>query len=327
MSESANLMADAIAGPGRRYCLITPCRNEAEFVRSTLETTCAQTVPPSLWIIVDDGSTDGTREILQEYAEQFQFIKVIDKENRGYRAVGPGVIEAFYHGMKEVDLDEFDYVAKFDADLELPLRYFERVMELMEEDPYLGNLSGKLFERRADGSLFEERTGDENAVGPIKFYRVSCFRQIGGFVREVQWDGIDGHICRLCGWIAMSVDEPDLRIIHLRPMGSSQQNILVGRMRWGRGKFYMGSAWYFVLASAVYRSIEPPYLIGGLAILAGYLKALVSGHPRYANPEYRQYLRRFELRQLLLGKTKAVRQENERIRRADDPKRVTTAAT
>ena len=159
---------------GRSYCLITPCRNEAQYIETTLRTTCEQSVQPALWVIVDDGSTDETPQILQSYAEQYDFIRIVNREDRGERAVGPGVIEAFYDGLAHVDLDDFDYVTKFDGDLELPPRYFERAMEMMEDDPYLGNVSGKLFERLADGSFFEERTGDENAVGPIKFYRVKC---------------------------------------------------------------------------------------------------------------------------------------------------------
>ena len=316
---------DSLFGPaqhsaGRAYCLITPCRNEADYIRSTLETTCGQTVPPALWVIVDDGSTDETPQILAEFAAKHDFIRVVQRADRGARAVGPGVIEAFYEGLGKVDLSKFDYVCKFDGDLEMPLRYFERVMERMEADRYLGNLSGKLFERKADGTLWEERTGDENAVGPAKFYRTDCFEEIGGFVREVAWDGIDGHVCRLNGWIAQSVDDPEMRIIHLRPMGSSQQNIKVGRVRWGRGKYFMGSAPYYVLASALYRSLEPPYLYGGLGISWGYLRAALTGHPRYDNPEYRRYLRRFERAQLLMGKRRALARENERVRRRGPPK-------
>lgn len=299
---------------GQRYCLITPCRDEANFIRATLETTCTQSVLPALWVIVDDGSMDETPEILDEYACRYDFIRVVRREDRGARAVGPGVIEAFYEGLSRVDLSEFDFVAKFDGDLEMPPRYFEHVMNLMDADPRLGNLSGKLFQRRTDGRLVEERTGDENAVGPVKFYRVECFLAIGGFVREVSWDGIDGHICRLNGWIASSVHDPELRIIHLRPQGSSQQNIVVGRARWGRGKYIMGSAWYYVMASAIYRAFESPYLIGGLGIAWGYFKALVTGHPRYENPEYRRYLRRFERAQLVSGKRRALVKENERVR-------------
>ncbi len=305
---------------GRRYCLITPCRDEARYIRSTLETTTRQSMPPALWVIVDDGSTDGTAEILAEYAAKHDYIVVVKREDRGARAVGPGVIEAFYDGLSHVDLTDFDYVCKFDGDLEMPPRYFERAMERMERDPYLGNVSGKLFERKPDGRLWMERTGDENAVGPAKFYRVGCFQEIGGFVREVSWDGIDGHLCRMNGWIAQSTNDPEMRIVHLRPMGSSQENIRVGRIRWGRGKYFMGSAPYYVLAVAAYRSMEPPWIVGGAAITWGYLKAALSNHPRYDNPAYRRYVRRFERAQLFMGKKRATAVENARIRRAGPPK-------
>jgi len=312
-AQTQDAESDRSTNSLRNYLLVTPCRNEAQYIRTTLETTCSQTVLPACWIIVDDGSTDETPSILQEYAEKFDFIKIVNRQDRGKRAVGPGVVEAFYEGLAQANLDEYDYLAKFDADLELPKRYFERTIELMEEDRYLGNLSGKLFERRSNGTLFEERTGDENAVGPVKFYRTRCFKEIGGFVREVSWDGIDGHICRMLGWIAKSVNDPEMQIIHLRPMGSSQKNILVGRVRWGRGKYFMGSAWYYMVASALYRGIEPPYIIGGLALFYGYLKALFTRHDRYDNPKYRRYLRRFEFSQLIRGKQAALEIENARI--------------
>jgi glycosyltransferase involved in cell wall biosynthesis len=294
--------------------LITPCRNEAKFIRTTLETTTAQSVPPARWVIVDDGSTDETPQILAEYAARFDYIRVVKRADRGKRAVGPGVIEAFYDGLATVDLDDYDYVCKFDGDLEMPLRYFERVMQRMEEDPLLGNLSGKLFERLPDGTLFEERTGDENAVGPVKFYRVQCFKDIGGFVREVAWDGIDGHVCRMRGWIAQSEDGEHLRIIHLRPMGSSQDNIWIGRIRWGRGKYFMGSRFYYVAASSAYRMLERPWIMGGVGIAYGYLKAAATGHARYSDPEYLRYLHRIELLSLVLGRSRALERMNDEVR-------------
>jgi poly-beta-1,6-N-acetyl-D-glucosamine synthase len=300
--------------PNRRYCLVTPCRNEAKFIRRTLETTTAQSVPPTRWVIVDDGSTDETPQILAEFAARYDYIRVIKRADRGKRAVGPGVIEAFYDGLSTIDLDDFDYVCKFDGDLELPPRYFERVMERMEADPQIGNFSGKLFERLPDGTLFEERTGDENAVGPVKFYRVQCFKDIGGFVREVAWDGIDGHVCRMRGWIAQSEDEEALRIIHLRPMGSSQQSIWVGRIRWGRGKYFMGSRFYYVAASSVYRMFERPWVVGGIGIAYGYLKAAATRHPRYSEPEYLRHLRSFELSSLVLGRRRTLEWMNRRAR-------------
>jgi glycosyltransferase involved in cell wall biosynthesis len=311
---SASDISESPAPARRRYCLISPCRNEAEYVRTTLETTTQQTVPPHLWIIVDDGSTDETPEILAEYEAKYDYIKIVRREDRGRRSVGPGVIEAFYDGLDHVDLQSVDYICKFDTDLELPPRYFERLMEIMEADPYQGNISGKLHLRLPDRRLEQERTGDENAVGPTKFYRVECFEDIGGFVREVSWDGIDGHLCRMKGWLAESRDEPDLRVVHLRQMGSSQQSLWVGRVRWGRGKYFMGSAWYYVLALSIYRMFERPFVMSGVGIAWGYVKAMWAGHARYENPAYRKFFRAYERESLFLGKRRTMNRYHDRIR-------------
>ena len=299
----------------RRFVVISPCRNEEDFMRRTLDTVVAQTIRPTLWVIVDDGSSDRSPEILAEYAAKHSFIKIVRREDRGHRAVGPGVIDAFYAALDTVDLVEFEYVCKLDIDLELPVVYFERVIEQMEADPDLANFSGKAYLRKEDGTLVVERMGDENAIGAAKFYRVSCFRAIGGFVRQVSWDGIDGHMCRMRGWIARSEDKPDLRIIHLRQMGSSQQSIWVGRMRWGYGKYYMGSALYYVAAVALYRMFERPLVVGGWGIFWGYLRAMFSGAPRFEDGEFRNFLRRYELRSLVLGKRRTADHYNAGIHR------------
>lgn len=298
----------------RRYVLITPCRNEADFIRATIDSVAKQTVPPEKWIMVNDGSTDGTREILAEAASAHSFIEVVERPDRGRRAVGPGVIEAFYAGLDGVDLDDFDYVGKLDGDLELPPTYFERVIERFESDPVLGNFSGKPYLRESDGSLVYERFGDENAVGAAKFYRVKCFRAIGGFARQVSWDGIDGHQCRRHGWIAASCNDEPLRFVHLRRMGSSQRSLWSGRLRWGHGKWYMGSAWYYVLAVAAYRSLERPWLVSGMGICCGYLRSALLRRPRFEDGAFRHHLRTFERESLLLGKRRALRRANERIR-------------
>jgi len=292
--------------PSRRYVLITPCRDEAAYLPTTLRSVAAQSVPPSLWVIVDDGSTDQTPEILANAAQQHDFILVVRREDRGERKVGRGVIDAFYAGLASVDLDEFDYLCKLDGDLELPPRYFERLIEEMEREPRLGTFSGKMYLRRGPGRLVHEERGDENSCGPSKFYRVQCFREIDGFVREVGWDGIDGHVCRLNGWIARSEDGPDLGVVHLRPLGSSHKGIIYGRMRGGAGNWHIGMSLPYMLARTVYRLKDRPAAINSLAVLAGYLRAMVRNEPRYGDEAYRRYLRRFERSVLLRGKRRTV---------------------
>ena len=297
----------------RRAVLISPCRDEAKYMRRTLDSIAAQTVPPSLWVVVDDGSSDEGPEILREYAEKLPYLRVVQRTNRGVRSVGPGVMEAFYAGFDTVDLDAFDYVCKLDLDLELPPRYLERLMERMEAEPRLGTCSGKpYFVHPKTGALTPENCGDETSVGMTKFYRVQCFREIGGFVRQVMWDGIDCHCCRMLGWIAESTDEDDLRFVHLRPMGSSHQGIWTGRVRWGYGQYFMGTSPLYMLASAAYRLPMHPRLYGSAAMIWGYVSSALRRVPRYDDLEFRRFVRRYQRACLLRGKHAATRELNER---------------
>jgi len=277
-------------------------------MRRTLDALGRQTLPPTLIVVVDDGSTDDTPRILAEYRTRLPNMRVVRRENRGARAVGPGVIEAFYAGLATVNLDEFDFVCKIDLDLDLPDRYFEILITRMEDDPRLGTCSGKpYYPHPRTGRLVSEGCGDENSVGMTKLYRVECFRQIGGFVPQVMWDGIDNHRCRMLGWKAASWDDPELRFTHLRPMGSSQKGILHGRMRHGFGQYFMGTDPLYMVASAVFRMAMPPYVVGGTTMLWGYLKAALDQSPRYGDEAFRSFLRRYQHQALVRGKRAATK--------------------
>src|SRR5688500_231069 len=295
---------------GRRYALISPCRDEAQYARRTLDSVTSQTVPPALWVIVDDGSKDDTPKILAEYAAQFPYIRVVTRADRGDRALGGGVIDAFYSGYETINPREFDYVCKLDLDLDLPRRYFETLMERMEADPRIGTCSGKPY-MDLNGKLVSEKCGDETSVGMAKFYRTSAFEQVGGFVRMLMWDGIDCHRCRMLGWIACSWDDPEIRFTHLRPMGTSHKNWWTGRVRHGVGQYYMGTGFSYMLASALFRMTRPPVVVGGFAMLWGYVKSWATRAPRYGDVEFRRFLRSYQWRCLFQGKAKATRHLNE----------------
>lgn len=287
-----------------RYVLISPCRNEADFMRQTLDTVVAQSLRPAKWVIVDDGSTDETPTVLAEYAERHDWIQIVTRADRGHRAVGPGVVDAFYSGYAAINPDDYDYVCKLDLDLRLPERYFETLVDRMTANPRIGTCSGKAYVEK-DGGLVNEKHGDENSLGMTKFYRVACFKEIGGFVREVGWDGIDGHKCRMKGWTAISWDEPALRFVHLRLMGASDKGIYTGRFRQGYGQYYMGTGFVFLAASVLSRMNQRPYVLGQLTILWGWIWSALRGLPRYQDPEFRRFLSGYQWRALVVGKRRA----------------------
>jgi len=313
MTSLSSPQTPVVSGPvpGRRYLLVTPCRDEAKYARRTLDSVVGQSIKPALWIIVDDGSKDETPAILADYAKMYPWIKIVTRADRGDRKLGGGVIDAFYAGYDTINPDDFDYVTKLDLDLDLPPQYFEELMKRMEADPRLGACSGKPYYTN-DGKQISEKCGDETAVGMVKFYRTECFKQIGGFVRELMWDGIDCHRCRMLGWIAVSWDDPALNFEHLRPMGTSHKNWWTGRVRHGFGQYFMGTGISYMLASAIFRIAHPPVVIGSTAMLWGYVRSMLTRKPRYGDAAFRRFLRRYQWDCLLRGKRKATEELNDR---------------
>lgn len=280
-----------------RILIISPAKDEARYIERTIRSVAAQTLRPARWIIVDDGSSDATGEIAGRAAREHPWITVVRRPAGTRRRVGPGVIEAFYDGLGHAVLADYDYVCKLDADLEFAPGYFADLMRRFDADPRLGTASGKTSIPVGD-RFVPERTGDEFSHGVAKLYRRECFEEIGGFVREVMWDGIDCHRCRMLGWRAASYDDPRLAIRHLRQMGSSFRSVYHGRLRWGRGQYFMGTHPLYLAGISAYRALERPWLLGGLCILGGYFGAWLSRHPRYEGPEFRRFLRRWQLREL-----------------------------
>lgn len=290
-------MIDSQSGGPAAVVLVSPVRDEERTLERTLACVEAQTVRPAQWVIVDDGSTDRTPAILADAAARLSWLKVVRRRNRGFRKVGGGVVEAFREGLAAVDVD-YGFLAKMDVDLEFSPRYIERALEYFEADPQLAAISGKVFRPEGDG-LVEEFMIDEMVAGQFKLYRRGCFEAIGGFVPEVMWDGIDFHRARMEGYRTRSVYDDELRIVHLRLMGSSDRNVYRGRLRWGRGQWFMGSSPSYVLASGLFRTREKPYLLGGLCIIAGYVRAALTGAPRLDDRGFRRDLRRWQRRRLV----------------------------
>ena len=272
-----------------RLLIISPVKDEAAYLGRTIRSLVAQTHRPSLWIIVDDGSGDETGAIADEAAREHSWIRVVHRPAGIGRRVGPGVIEAFYAGLETVHLEDYDFVCKLDGDIEIHPDYFAELFRRFAADPRLGTASGKTY-IPVDGKFVPERIGDEFSHGVAKLYRRECFEQIGGFVREVMWDGIDCHRCRLLGWKSVSYADRDLSILHLRQMGSSFRSVYHGRLRWGRGQYFMGTHPLYMLGISVYRMLERPWVLGGLCILAGYLDSWFQARPRYSDPIFRRGL-------------------------------------
>ena len=279
-----------------RLLVVSPVKDESAYLERTIASVVAQTHRPTRWVIVNDGSSDRTGEIAEAAAREHSWITVVHRP-KGARRVGPGVVEAFYDGLGRFNMADFDYVCKLDGDLEFAPGYFAELFRRFAENPKLGTASGKCLVP-VNGRFVPERTGDQFSHGVAKLYRRECFEAIGGFVREVMWDGIDCHRCRLLGWEAVSYSDPELVLIHLRQMGSSYKSVYHGRVRWGRGQYFMGTHPLYLLGIALYRMAERPWVLGGLCILFGYMAAWATRKPRYGDSTFRRHLHRWQMREL-----------------------------
>lgn len=272
-------------------------RNESAYLRKTLEAMIGQTVAPVEWLLVDDGSTDDTREIVQTYADHHAFIRLVRRGDRGHRLLGSGVIDAFKEGLSQLRVSDYDYLCKLDGDMSFGPRYIEFMLAALAADPRLAAVSGKVV-RPESGRLVPEHIGDEMVAGQFKFYRRTAYEAIGGFESTILWDGIDIHRCRMNGWRTLSFHDDDALLYHHRLMGSSDRNVYKGRFRLGRGNWFMGYHPAYAVAAGIFRMREKPHVIGGVVIICAYLYAAVRGEPRYDDPAFRASLQRWQLNQL-----------------------------
>jgi len=283
------------------YVLIMPTRDEEKYLQQTLDCIVRQTILPVELVIVNDGSKDRTGDIAEAAAQQHPWIHVVHRGDRGERKVGGGVVDTFYAGYDALRTTHYEYICKIDGDVTFPDRYFEDLMKRFEVDHRLGGASGKTWNPAEGDTLKEERMMDEMVAGQVNFWRRQCWEEAGGFVREVMWDGIVFHRARMAGWKTRSLRDEELKIIHHRLMGSSHRSIYHGRMRWGRGQWFMGTHPLYIIASGLFRMRERPYIIGGLCIILGYVRAALTGVARYDDPIFRKHLHAWQLQRLGLG--------------------------
>ncbi|MDQ3992439.1 MAG: glycosyltransferase family 2 protein [Actinomycetota bacterium] len=283
------------------YAVVTPVRDEADHFARTAESLISQTHRPRQWIVVDDGSTDGTRELAERYAAEHDWIEVIAADGSHERARGAPIVRAFQRGCAAL-AEQPEVVVKLDGDLYLPPHYFEWVAATFARDPRAGIVGGVALIPE-DGRWVPERGNLLNVNGVAKAYRVACLEDIGGLRPSMGWDGIDEYGARARGWHVRVLTE--LTLLHYRPRGSKQKPL---KARWeeGRGNAYMGYLPSWLLVRAAYRSfVERPPLLGGLVLLAGFLWARLRRVPQVDDPAARAELRaeqRARLAGLLRGR-------------------------
>lgn len=280
-----------------KYIIITPVRDEAPYIGKTLESVLHQTILPSQWLIVDDGSSDGTSEILDTSMAQTSWIKVIHRGNRGFRAAGGGVMEAFYAGYSVLNDEDWDFIVKLDGDLSFPPDYFEQCFKIFEEEAELGIGGGTICQLEND-QLRVDSAGDPpfHVRGATKIYRRACWEKINPLVKASGWDTIDEVKANFHGWTTRTF--ANLKLIQHKPTGGAD-GFWRDRFKNGRANYITGYHPVFMLAKCVKRAIRKPLFLESLALLAGFVSGYLKRIPQMPDDEAIRYLRKQQIRYLL----------------------------
>lgn len=277
-----------------KYVVITPVRDEKKHIETTLRSVSGQTIRPAQWVIVDDGSTDGTSRIIDRYAGQLPWVRVVHRPNRGFRKSGAGVVEAFYDGYSALDCGDWQFIVKLDGDLSFRPDYFEKCFEHFRREPRLGIGGGEIYHDTA-GTLKLETNPKFHVRGATKIYRRECWEAIGGLRQVPGWDTIDEVEANMLGWTSYSF--ADLPLVHHRPTGLAD-GLLKDRVKHGLACYVVGYHPLFVLASSLSRLTQKPFILGSAAICWGFVKGRFTGLRRVEDKRLIGYLQRQQLRRL-----------------------------
>ncbi len=278
------------------YVLITPARNEAQFIELTIKAVVAQTIRPIRWIIVSDGSTDGTDEIVRQYAVDYPWIELVRMPDRVERHFA-GKVHAFNAGQARVQHLEYDLIGSLDADISFDEDYFPYLLRKVAEDPALG-LVGTPF-KDGPNSIYDYRfVSIEHVSGACQLFRRECFEQIGGYV-PVKGGCID-HIAVISammkGWKTRTFTEKVS--LHHRQMGTAQDSLMMARFRNGWKDYVIGNHPFWELCRASYQMTKRPVVLGGLMLVSGYAWALVRRVERPVSADLVVFYRREQMQRL-----------------------------
>lgn len=279
-----------------KYVLITPARNEDRFITKTLDSMVAQTVLPERWVIVDDGSADRTAQIVGEYAARYPWIELV-KRPQGLDRSFASKVEAFNAGLERLKSFQFDVIGNLDADLSFDSGYLEFLLQKFSEDSRLG-VAGTPFLENGYDSARDSFEGENHVAGGCQLFRRECFEEIGGYVpnRAGGIDWIAVTTVRMRGWTTRSF--PEKRFHHYRTLGTAGRGTLSALFSYGEKDYYLGGSPVWELFRVTYRMAKRPVLLGGFALLSGYIWAALRRVERAVSPELMRFHRREQMKKL-----------------------------
>ena len=285
------------------YVLITPARNEAAFIEKTIQSVIAQTVLPKRWVIVSDGSTDGTDENVRKYQdgrEWLELVRLPERQERHFAAK----VQAFNAGYERVKDLSFEVIGNIDADVSFGEDFLAYLLAQFEAMPELG-VAGTHYIEGDFHSYRDSYINVHHVNGQCQLFRRACFEDIGGYV-PIKGGGIDWvavTTARMKGWKTYSFG--DRVFYHHRKMGTAGSNELMSRFNYGKKDYFLGGHPLWQLFRGTFQMTKKPYLVGGLALLLGYFWCWITRFERPISPELMRFHRKEQLdrlKQLFFGR-------------------------
>jgi poly-beta-1,6-N-acetyl-D-glucosamine synthase len=278
------------------YVLITPARNEAEYIEATIQSVVSQTRLPKRWVIVSDGSSDGTDDIVRRYMAGRDWMVLVHLPNERKRSFAAKV-DAFNAGLEAVKNLPFQIIGCLDADITFVDDYFEFLLTRFAADPTLG-VAGTHYVEDDFHSYEDSYINVQHVNGGVQLFRKACFEQIGGYI-PIQGGGIDWvavTTARMNGWKTYSFDE---RVFHHhRKIGTAGTSELISRFRYGQKDYFLGGHPLWEVFRGVYQMSKKPFVIGGVFLLAGYFWCWITRFNRPISQELVAFHRKEQLARL-----------------------------
>ena len=280
-----------------RYVLISAAHNEESFIRSTLDSVCSQTLRPVRWIVVDDGSTDRTAQIVRAYSKRFGWIELVRRPSHRERNFAAKV-HAFAEGLSRVLYLDYEVLGNLDADVSFEPEYLDFLIRQFVADATLGVAGTPFLEEKDYDSARHSFEGVNHVAGGVQLFRRKCFEDIGGYTpnRAGGIDWIAVTTARMRGWKTQSF--PEKRFIHHRRLGTATRGTLASIYAHGEKDYYLGNHPLWQMFRVVYRMAKRPYVIDGLAVGFGYLWAAFHRIDRPVSADLMRFHRAEQMRKL-----------------------------
>lgn len=272
----------------KAYVLVSPARNEEKYIEKVLDSVISQTILPQKWVVVSDGSTDRTDEIVADYAANHEFIHLLrfsGQDNYNFASK----VNAFEAGVKELTGLDYEFIGNLDADVSFGPEYFEMILQEFTNDPNLGIGGGVIVEAQ-DGEI-RERPWDRpwNVAGALQVFRRQCYEEIGGFVplKMGAEDTVAQIMARMKGWEVKSF--PEYKVLHHKPTGTGSGSVWRTRFNEGVREYELGYQATYFTAKCLRRVLQKPYFLGSVFRILGYCCALLRRDPILVSREFIEF--------------------------------------